>query len=185
MKIVFANGKGGVGKSTLALLIALAAKEAGRPALIKDKDPQQTLMLTLKALEFDVNPIEHCIQIMDTPPALASKAFADSVKDSDLVIVPSGPSPADVLATAATADALKSLNALKKTRLIFNRVKPNTKLSSSISSLGKRTGLISLNAFLVDRQCYQHAFLEGWKGLTKEAKEEAYKLALEVFTTKV
>ena len=39
-RIAFVNGKGGVGKTTCATLIAAALKDAGLAVSIEDRDPQ-------------------------------------------------------------------------------------------------------------------------------------------------
>ena len=41
-RIAFVNGKGGVGKTTCAMLIAAALQDAGQSISLEDRDPQQS-----------------------------------------------------------------------------------------------------------------------------------------------
>jgi chromosome partitioning protein len=103
-----------------------------------------------------------------------------SIRDSDIIIVVSSPSPADLFTSQDTAQLIGELKAAGKTRLLFNQVQEGTILSRGLEETAKRIGIKPLNSVLTRRQCYQHAVLLGWNALPPKAKEEVFKIALEV-----
>ena len=64
--------------------------------------------------------------------------------------------------------------------LLFNQVQPGTVLSRDLDGMAERIGLPSLKNRLQRRQAYQHAAVVGWKSLPMEAREEVFKVALEI-----
>jgi chromosome partitioning protein len=115
--IVLASQKGGVGKTTLAGHLAVAAERWGRVAII-DTDPQGGLAGWWNERRADTpvflqlrGGLAHTLQaaaarrldlvVIDTPPQ-ASRAIADTIAVADLVIVPVRPSPHDLRAIGAT-----------------------------------------------------------------------------------
>jgi len=184
--ITLCNGKGGTGKTTLTVLLATALADAGHRAAVLDRDPQGTASKWLTEAAPDGVELarpgeEYAAVFCDTPPALTSPALADAVKASDLVLVVSSPSPADLWTSRATAELVKQHLAPKaKARLLFNQVQSNTVLARELDDLAGKIGLRPLKATVHRRQAYQHAALLGWKGLTTEARNEITTLALEV-----
>ena len=69
MIISFINGKGGAGKTTTAILVAMALREAGHAAAVRDLDPQQTATRWLADNPELLDPAAP-IQLLDTPPRL-------------------------------------------------------------------------------------------------------------------
>jgi chromosome partitioning protein len=124
-KVIIASQKGGGGKTTLTAHLAVAAEHdnVGRSVVI-DTDPQKTLATWWNNREADspqlapVNLDElpskldalaksgfaYCF--IDTPPAL-TKQNEIVLKQADLVIIPTRPSPNDLWALAATLDLVK------------------------------------------------------------------------------
>ena len=109
MKIIaIAMQKGGVGKSTLARSLAVAASKVGYNVLVLDMDTQQSMLQwaerrakqlpVVKFLSESELPrmLEHAedaecdLVIIDTPPARSTEAPA-AVEEADLVIVPCTP----------------------------------------------------------------------------------------------
>jgi len=95
-KLVLASQKGGVGKTTLALHLAVAAHEAGAgPVVMVDVDPQGSLALTwnLRKAEHPamarttIAELEHTLRdleadgfrlvVIDTPPAITATISSD------------------------------------------------------------------------------------------------------------
>jgi chromosome partitioning protein len=119
--VVWANQKGGAGKSTLALSHAAQAARAGNQALGVDTDPQATMTYLHKAtgytagfvLEQNRNPATlaslrriqglYDLIVVDTPGNLEDEVLAAALQSADLVVIPCIPEPAFVPATLATA----------------------------------------------------------------------------------
>ena len=179
--ITICNGKGGSGKTTTAILLGLALVEAGHQAKITDIDPQNTAWrwITDGGLPL-ASEDETATVLIDTPPRLDNPELRYSIKSSDVVIVVSSPSPADLFTSQDTARLIAKLKATAKSRLLFNQVQEGTILSRGLEDTAKRIGIQPLKNVLTRRQCYQHAVLLGWDALPAKAKEEVFKVALEI-----
>src|ERR1039458_1134397 len=98
MTITLLAKKGGVGKSTVCVLLHEAFKKAGKTVAIQDWDAQGT---SNKALAF-VNgqraepDASYDILLIDTPPNLEHPATAAAVRSADIAIVVTSPAPADL-----------------------------------------------------------------------------------------
>ena len=76
MKIVFSNGKGGTGKTTTCMLIAMALAKAGRSVGVVDLDPQGSTDAWLAAAgnfdgrlrKTDLKGSSDEYTLIDTPP---------------------------------------------------------------------------------------------------------------------
>lgn len=179
--ITICNGKGGSGKTTATILLGLALVEAGHLTRIMDTDPQNTAARWIADGDLPLTSEDEAATIIiDTPPRLDNPSLKTSIQQSDIVIVISSPSPADLFTSQDTARLIESLDATGKARLLFNQVQEGTILSRGLEDTAKRIGLQPLNSVLTRRQCYQHAVLLGWNALPPKAKEEIFKVALEV-----
>jgi chromosome partitioning protein len=184
MKVALINGKGGAGKTTVSILLGCALAEAGKLVAIHDTDPQRTASQWVAALG-DVLHLAGTSDgdvIIDTPPRLDSPAVVSAIHAADVVIVPTSPSPADLFTSRDTVDLLRRENAIAKTRLLFNQVQPGTVLSRDLDDFAARIGLEPLKSRIQRRQAYQHAVVSGWKSLPAEARDEVFRVALEVVT---
>jgi chromosome partitioning protein len=184
MKVALINGKGGAGKTTVSILLGCALAEAGKLVAIHDTDPQRTASQWVAALG-DVLHLAGTSDgdvIIDTPPRLDSPAVVAAIHSADVVIVPTSPSPADLFTSRDTVDLLRRENAIAKTRLLFNQVQPGTVLSRDLDDFATRIGLEPLKSRIQRRQAYQHAVVSGWKSLPAEARDEVFRVALEVVT---
>jgi len=120
--IAFAAQKGGVGKTTLAGHVAVAAHLSGMgPVGLIDMDTQGSLLRWweersiegLSLFQSEQGTITQALQeaaragmrlvIVDTPPAI-TRAISDVVAQSDIVVVPTRPSPHDLRAVGPTVD---------------------------------------------------------------------------------
>jgi chromosome partitioning protein len=140
MKIVgLLSRKGGVGKTTLAIHLAVLAQEAGRRTLLIDLDPQRSA-----AAWWRVREAETPLMLETTPDRLADmleaaeaegielavidtrpSAEADAVqvaKLSDLVLVPTGPGILDLRAILDTLDTAKGT--ARRSMVALNACKP-------------------------------------------------------------
>lgn len=184
MRIALINGKGGSGKTTATMLLALAFREGGHRVGVFDTDPQQTatrwIATTGSGIEIGREGEAYNISLIDTPPRLESKQVADSIRNASAVLLITSPSPADLFTSKDTMAVIERAGAMGRTRILFNQVIPRTILGQELKDRAEQIGLPSLKAMLHRRQAYQHAVIMGWKALGGEAREEVMNLALEV-----
>ncbi len=176
MVILYASGKGGSGKTTSAILTALALRSLGHRVGVRDLDPQHTAS---RWLEDDLGLLDRTapIQLIDTAPRLDSPELARAARDADRIIIVSRPSPADLFAGQDTVDLLDQLGVRAKARLLFTHVRSTTILGRDLAQLAAQLGLETLPVHFALRESYQHAALSGWSGLTSEARREAADVA--------
>jgi chromosome partitioning protein len=185
MKITLCNGKGGSGKTTLSVLLGSALVEAGHRVAIKDTDPQRTATRWIEeigGIELAKPRQEYGAMMIDTPPRLESREVADSIREADVVVLVTSPSPADLFTSRDTAALIKQLGASDRSRVLYNQVQPGTILARDLEDTASRIGLPAFKTAIRRRQAYQHAVLMGWKSLPSEAREELLKVALEIIT---
>jgi len=188
MNILLCNGKGGTGKTSMAVLLAHALAEAGKRVAVLDLDPQATATAWLrecesgKVAQYDQRQAaEYDAVFIDTPPRL--DALAPALARCSVAVLVCSPSPADIWTTRDTAEALRPhLQDGSRLRLLFNGVQAHTILARELPDLAKRIGVKALRSTISRRQVYQHAALLGWQALDPAAREELFKAALEVVT---
>lgn len=123
MRVSFVHTKGGVGKTTSAIMVAAAATRQGRTVEVLDTDPQGSAsrwaeIATQRGddLPFTVryttaNELRQfpdtgsVLQIVDTPPGEAESIQA-AIDTADLVVIPSGASPMDIDRVWPTLDTV-------------------------------------------------------------------------------
>ena len=158
MTITFCNGKGGSGKTTLAVLLASALAEAGHAAAVQDTDPQKTATRWIQEVGFPelaTNGHEYNPLFVDTPPRLESRQLADSIRRADLVLLVSSPSPADLFTSRDTVDVINREGAGKRAAVLFNQVQTGTVLSRELDGMAERIGLRALKNSVRRRQAYR------------------------------
>jgi cellulose biosynthesis protein BcsQ len=175
MIITVCNGKGGVGKSTVSVLLSLLLNQANQSTGLIDRDPQGTATYWLKNLgQEQAHPggnYEH--HVIDTPPQLSSPMFTESVRQADRIVVVCSASPTDLWTTKDTVAAIEAFKQPHaKLLLLFNRIKGGTTLAKGIERLAAQIGTERIPGFLSDRQAFQHAAIYGIDGLTDEALAE-------------
>ena len=113
MNILLCNGKGGTGKTTMAVLLAHALAQAGKRVALLDLDPQATATKWLDELngsgsesptvgKYDRTQ-EYDAVFVDTPPRL--DALAPALASCSVAVLVCSPSPADLWTTRDTATA--------------------------------------------------------------------------------
>ncbi len=151
--IAIISQKGGAGKTTLALHIAVAAELAGYSTVVLDMDPQGTAeawsewrqeappivvpakTATLaKTLEKTASHGADFV-IMDTPPLAEAEARA-AAKTSDLVLVPCRPNAFDVHSIKTTSDLTRF--AAKPAFAVFNSGPVNAVMQRAVARRRKR-----------------------------------------------
>ena len=182
MTITLLAKKGGVGKSTLSILLYEAFRQAKRSVAIRDWDPQGT---SNRALGFIVGEKaspghQYDILIYDTPPSIEHTATAAGVMAADVALVVTTPSPADLWEAEAAVHFVGEKNPNAIARVVFNRVRRTTVLGRLVDESAKQLSVPALVASLSARECYQHAIGQGWKSLDGPAREEVLRLAADV-----
>ena len=170
--IAIVSQKGGSGKTTVALNLAVTATAAGRHACVIDTDPQATAaawgdwreddrpeVLTspparlAKAVQAATKRGAELI-VIDTPPH-ADAAAREAVKAADLVLVPTRPRAFDLHAVEATAELVRF--ARKRAYVLFNAVPPRaTNLVAEVSAFVDDLGLAICPVRLGERAAFHH-----------------------------
>jgi chromosome partitioning protein len=195
-----AQQKGGAGKSTLAIHLAVAWSAAGRRVAIVDIDPQASVSqwderrgqalnghAVLGAAELphviklsgwrtvgEVERLarEHDIVLIDSPPHAATEARI-AVRAARLVIVPMQPSVMDLWATKATLDMAKAERVAAL--IVLNRVPARSRAADEVAAEVANLGIEIAQARVGNRVALASALHRG-KGITEyEASSTAAK----------
>lgn len=160
MKVVaIASRKGGSGKTTLAGHLAVQAERAGGgPVALVDVDPQGSLsdwwnkrtaptpifmQTALTDLADNIGRLRDMgtkLLVIDTPPALTS-AIGDIIKLSDLVVIPTRPSPHDLRSIGATVELVEHLG--KPLIFVLNAATPRARITGEAVTILSRHGLLA------------------------------------------
>ena len=191
--ITIAQQKGGTGKTTLAVNLALAfIKYHNHKVAIIDTDPQGSLgkwfmirseknslnkNLTFKTAslwgaqyESKMLKQDHDIVIIDTPPKIESDA-RPAIEASDLVLIPVAPSPVDFWATEAIIEIAKK--AKRKVLIQINRANHRSKLISKTHEYIKSINVKSTDTLIGHRQIFVASMGEGKTVVEKQRKSKA------------
>jgi chromosome partitioning protein len=201
--VTIAQQKGGAGKTTVAVQLATAMRQAGHSVALVDIDPQASLTgwvrlreheakdaaeirfsmiggwrlgVELDRLKRDVDRI-----VVDSPPHAESDAKG-AIRAADLVLVPCQPSPLDIWASKSTLEI--ALKDGKLAALVLNRVPPRGRsVDEALQSIADR-GYAALSARLGNRQAFIASLGRGLGVVESEprsaAAQEVQALAAEV-----
>ena len=144
--LAIASRKGGSGKTTLTGHLAVEAERQGiGPVAIMDLDPQGSLSdwwnerradtpsfvnTSLETLEHDIDQLREAgvnLLVIDTPPAI-TRAIRDVIKVSDMVLIPTRPSPHDLRAVAATVAMVEETG--KPLIFVLNGATPRARITN-------------------------------------------------------
>jgi len=177
--IVIANQKGGSGKSTSTVHLAVAAEQAGDgPVVISDTDPQGSTVdwfnqrmksslespryapLTLSGLSDHLRALEDAgasYLFIDTAPSIGG-VNRELFAIADLILIPLNPTPTDLRAL------VKGLPLIKQSGKPFNfmlaRVRPNLRNNDGIAMALDALGLV-FPARMHERVIYAESFAHG------------------------
>jgi len=191
--ITISQQKGGTGKTTLAVHLAMAfIKYHSLKVAIIDTDPQGSLgkwfmireekkvsneNLTFKTAslwgaQYESKTLknDHDIVIIDTPPKIESDA-RPSIEAADLVLIPMAASHVDFWATGAIVDIAKKAN--KKILVQINRSSQRSKLINKTNDFIKSLDLSSTKTIIGNRQIYTSSMGEGQTAVEKQKKGSA------------
>jgi chromosome partitioning protein len=202
--ITIAQQKGGTGKTTLAVHLALGfIKYHKLKVVLIDTDPQGSLgkwfmirtkkensndNLTFKTAslwgaQYESKTLknDHDIVIIDTPPKIESDA-RPSIEAADLVLIPMSASHVDFWATGAIVEIAKKAN--KKILIQINRSNQRSKLITKTNDFIKSLDLSSTQTIIGNRQIYASSMGEGKTAIEKQKKgvavEEIKKLSEQI-----
>ena len=178
IRIAFVNGKGGVGKTTCAMLIAAALAQAGQTISIDDRDPQGSATTAASIFGFKTGDMGDVV-VIDTAPNIRLPATLEAIRTADLVVLVTTPSPLDLATTAATANLIQA-ERRGETRLLFNLVQTNNRFFDEMPGIAKEIPFPLLTNYLTRRTAYQVAQLGGWKSLPAKNREEELQVAMEI-----
>ena len=185
--IAFVTQKGGAGKTTLAISLAVEATRRGETVVALDLDPQGTLASWGTDRKADTPTVdrllpEHVTRLSDILTRLAGKGFTLAIldcpgafgtvtnlamKSADLCLIPARPTKLDLQATKATVHALKTLG--KKFAFVLNQCSPAARSNRADEA---KEGLQLLEAvaspFIMARTDFQDSVAGGY-GVTEYA----------------
>jgi chromosome partitioning protein len=139
--ITFVTQKGGSGKSTLCISLAVAAQEAGQSVCILEMDRQATVTDwaehrkadTPEVAQIDATQLDDIMNrlresdfdyvFIDTP-GVDSPGTLAAIRAADLCVIPCRPTPADLRAFKPTLAAIYRLE--KKFAFILNQTPPRS-----------------------------------------------------------
>ena len=179
------NSKGGVGKSTLSIILAQFLQGEGVSVALCDMDTEQgstsALAGNIPVVIFDEIPdSDYQLVIIDNPPYLADR-MPEVYALSDFVLVPTLPSIIDAMAVRQVIAEIVDSGA--PYGLVLNRVKPGTLLTSQIREELVKMGFSVLKSELIDRVSYQRAIIRKSLQATEDEKmiAEVSRLSGEIF----
>jgi chromosome partitioning protein len=175
--IAIISQKGGSGKTTVAVHLAVCAELAGQRSAIIDLDPQASAMEWCSRRQADTPEVIKAapeqlqtllgqakengagFTIIDTAPH-SDRAAAIAAGLADLVLIPCRPAAFDVAAIPTTLQILKLAHAQSRAAILLNAVPPQGRTGEEAAE-----GLAALARVvpvrLVHRAAYSHAVNDG------------------------
>ena len=173
-KIALIAQKGGVGKTTLAVNLAVSMQASGFKTTLFDLDPQESAVIWADRRKNEFPHVEFLterrlpdgltaaaehgfsIAIIDTPPAAGPQAFT-AAQSADLVLIPCRPSLVDLDAIRRTAQLIKSAGV--PAFVVFNAAPPSaTTLIEDAKAIVDAAGLAVAPTVLRERSAYRAAW---------------------------
>ena len=177
MKIIaFVSQKGGAGKTTLAIAVAVLAERMGISSVIVDLDPQASAAQWGDLREAET-PVVSCapaarlqavlaaarssgagLVLLDTAPHAVPAALA-AVRASDLILIPCRPAPADLFSIGASIELARI--AEKPASVVVNAAPVRNPLTDQAIATIRGYGVDACPAVVHQRIDHVHAFTSG------------------------
>lgn len=178
--IALIGNKGGAGKTTLAINLAVHLHQHTQTSLL-DADPQGSSLHWAAMIDNDSMPtvfdatgdiegvlgqrrdeVEHIL--IDCPPSLHSAQSQAVLRHCDIALIPVLPSPLDLWATLAVGEEIekaKLTNPGLRSLLVINQLEPRTKLSRLVGDAITELNIPAAETALQRRVVYRASVLEG------------------------
>lgn len=181
MIISLVNQKGGAGKTTLAVHLAMYLEDQGLPVAFLDADPQGSGALWLSGASSEMPVVtaadglgvhERIVELVesgrhvvaDAPPRL-NDATRVLMFHSDLILVPVTPSTVDLRATLTAKEHIDAVQKARemdgiapaRVRIVINRVRARTELSATIVAVLRGMGIPIARQTIALREIYPKA----------------------------
>ncbi len=206
MVVTFANEKGGVGKTTGALNLAVVCAWAKLKTMLVDMDKQENsvyfgdrrmellqtqklpnitvMKLTEKTIE-QIRDFDHQVIVIDVG-GHNDIALRKSIALSDICIIPLQPSALDVVTTQRMIGLIDEIRCSKPDLMVFfllNKLKPGVKANDEVEDIFSECSIPFLKTRLYDRVAFQYGVPEG-RGVIEfddpKAKDEISSLYNEI-----
>jgi chromosome partitioning protein len=174
--IAILSQKGGAGKTTLAVHLAVAAARAGHQAAIIDLDPQASATGWKDSRPHDTPAVVSAqaarlpqvlqaaaqagevLTLIDTAPHAESPALA-AARAADLILIPCRPAILDLRAIGLTVDVAKLAGT--PAAVVLNAVPPRGPLAEEARAAIAHYGVVVTPVHLGQRSTYVHALTAG------------------------
>lgn len=196
MKIIaILSQKGGAGKTTMALHLAVAAEQNGQRTAVIDLDPQASAAHWGDSREAETPAVVSAqasrlsqvldaakkagaaLAILDTAPHSESSALA-AARAADLILIPCRPAILDLRAIGSTIDLAKMAG--KPAVVVLNTVPPRGPLADEATQAVAGYGVEVAPVHFGNRAAFQHSLTAGQTAQEYEpggkAAEEATQL---------